>query len=156
MMLRFLPRLLKHRTRTATFPVPALSEVLAAHDFAYEGFSSSDHFRGNEEHRFSRGEMSFIFGFAYSMYGEDFIGVEVPSPDGSGARSSAYLSYFVDYALERNALRASGLTHDQSLAKCLAPHVEYIARVVAVARSHGRVIPLGSDKSEAANGHAEP
>jgi hypothetical protein len=82
------------------------------------------------------------------MYGEDFIGVSVTSADDAGDRS-AYLSYFVDYASQRNALRESGLTHDQALAECLAPHVEHVVRLASVARTHGRLSPLAEDTMEA-------
>ena len=138
------------------FSVPALIEMFAAHGFVYEGFTSSDHFRGNEQHRFTRRSVSFLFGFAYSIYGEDFIGIEVPEPSGTGARTSVHLSYFVDYALERNALRESGLTHDESLAQSLAPHIEYVTQLAGISTSHGRVIPLKADRTELANARFEP
>lgn len=150
MMLQMLSKFFRRKPAAPMFPVPALTELLTDHGFTYEGFTSPDHFRGNEAHRFSRDEVSLVFGFAYSIYGEDRIALEVPEPTDPGRRSSAYLSYFVEYARERNALREAGLTHDEALARCLAPHVEYVLRLAAIAVSHGRVIPIPADAIEAA------
>jgi hypothetical protein len=149
------PKAGKSRSNQPSFPVPALTEMLVRRGFAYEGFTRSEHFRGNEVHRFSRGTFAFSFAFANSIYGDDQISIEVPEPSASGGRGSAYLSYFVDYALERNALRESGLTHEEALARCLEPHVEYVTQLAAIAGSHGRVIPLRADRIELENVGAE-
>jgi len=128
------------------FPIPALTAELTAHGFAYRGFVVSKAKHGSiEAHRFARAGYIFRFDFAGSFYDEGFIGVGRLGVE-DGRERVEYLSFFLDYATERNALVARGMTQDEALAASIGPHIEEIVRLVAVTHASGGVIPLAVDR----------
>ncbi|MFC3814934.1 hypothetical protein [Lysobacter sp. GCM10012299] len=143
-------RIFKHesgRSKQSRFTVPALTNLLTQHGFNYVGFiAETDTMRGTENHRFSNGHVTFNFGFAYSIYGEDLITLE----DSTGKTGGAYLSYYVDYACLRNSYRDAGLSHDEALANALQGHVDDVVALYRFVRSQGRTIPLKADRERMA------
>ncbi len=143
-----LSRLVKRDTAASAepaFPVPHLIGLLHQHGFDYLGFSGEPGvMRGVENHSFSNGEVTFLFAFAYGMYGEDFIAIG----DTAKPETLVYLSYYVDYAIPRNEYRDDGLSHDEALAMALHEHVEHVVALYRYVRSQDRSIPLKADRAD--------
>jgi len=131
------------RSVKPAFPLPHLTSLLAQNGFTYLGFfPEPDHMRGRENHFFSKDDVTFLFGFAYGLYGEDLIAIG----DTDKPETFVYLSYYVDYAVARNDYRNAGMSHDEALAVTLREHIDSVVALYRYVRERGRSIPLKADR----------
>ena len=145
-MLEKMRSIFRRKPDIPSYEVPKLAELMNAHGFSYLGhLPAKNGTYGSEVHRFSRNEVIFAFGFAYSIYGENFAAVGFMDRWRWHPERMARLSYFIGYVDQQNSLADAGVPLEEALATCLAPHIESIIKAAEVARSHGRIIPMRSD-----------